>query len=389
MMKRSVTVAHDDGLDLLAVAENSGLSKTHIPSTVGEGSSKTARMKESFTLAHDGGLDLLAVTESSGLSKTHIPSAVGEEGSKTARMKESFTLAYDGGLDLLAVSENSGLSKTHIPSAVAEGSSKTARMKESFTLAHDGGLDVKAVTENCNVSRAHMPPGEGPEVGDMVTRERGVRTPSVVGAKGGTRQKHVDKTSNFKSVVRKENLAVNAQKLAMTAGAKASKPSAVSKAAEHDHAEGTLAEEETGGRVRGAPHTRKAADTTTFERKPGQGAANQFSLENSRDVINSTPFTSKNFVAPQASDVPSLLSVAPTASLSLSKKEVSLEQSGDGLADMASMGRNRAVPRVKTNNLSEKEPEKKETKLRSVVLNRTNRGVVVANPYSRPRPVIQ
>ncbi|CAM9686884.1 unnamed protein product [Ectocarpus fasciculatus] len=160
----------------------------------------------------------------------------------------------------------------------------------------------------------------------MATRERGVRTASVVGAKGGIRQKHVDKTAGFESVARKEDLTASAQKLTMTAGAKASKPSAVSRAADHDHAEGTLAEEETGARVCGVPHTRKAADTSTFERNPGRNEDDQFSLENSRDAINSTPFTSKNFVAPQASDVPSLSGVAPTASLSLSKKEASLKQ---------------------------------------------------------------
>lgn len=390
LIKQSFTLAHDESFDILAVTDNLNLCSTNLPrSAVESASENTALINQSFTLAHDEGFDLLAVADKSGLSKTHIPSSAGEQSSKSALMKESFTLAHDGGLDLLTVTENSGLSKAHMPSTTGEMCSKSALMKESFTLAHDGGIDVKAVTQNSNVSKTHLPPGEGPAVADMKTREKGVRTPSVVGAKGGTIHKHVDKTSKFKSVAQKENLAANAQRLTMTAGAKASKPSAASKAAEHEHTEGTLAEEETSSRVRGAPHTRKAADISTFERKSGQ-SANQFSLGNSKDTINSTPFTSKNFVAPQDSSLPSFLSVAPTASLSLSQKEVSLkEQGGGGFADMLSMGRNKTVARVKTNNLSEKEPEQKETKLRSVVLNRTNRGVVVANPYNRPRPVIQ
>lgn len=387
LIKQSLTLAHDERLDLLAVTNKSALSKTHIPSNSGEQSSKSGLMKESFRLAHDGGLDLLAVTDKSGLSKTHIPSATGEMSSKSALMKESLTLAHDGGLDLVAVTENAGLSKTHIPSTTGKMSSKSALMKESFTLAYDGGLDLVAVTENCSVTKTHLPPGEGPAASDMQTKERGVRTPSVVGAKGGTRQKHVDKSSEFKSVTHKENLAASAQSINMTSGVKASKPSAASKTAEHEHTEGTLAEEESGSRVRGAPHTRKATDTSSFERKTAE--ANQFSLGNAKDAINSTPFTSKNFVAPQDRKLPSFLRIAPTASQSLSQKQVSLKESDRGLADMLSLGRNKGVSRVKTSNLSERAPEKKETKLRSVVLNRTNRGVVVANPYNRPRPMIQ
>ena len=62
---------------------------------------------------------------------------------------------------------------------------------------------------------------------------------------------------------------------------------------------------------------------------------------------------------------------------------MSLKPSSAGLTDMFSLGRNKNVARVKTINLSEKEPEVKETRLRSVALNRTNKGVVVANPYRR------
>lgn len=164
----------------------------------------------------------------------------------------------------------------------------------------------------------------------------------------------------------------------------ASKPRAAAAKPEHEHAESTFTEEETSTRVRGAPHTRKAVDTSTFQQD-----SNQFSLDNSKDAINGTPFTSTNYVAPRAKNLPAFLGVAPTASLTLSQKELSLKPSAEGLTDMLSMGRNKNVARVKTNNLSEKEPEQKETKLRSVVLNRTNRGVVVANPYNRPRPAIQ
>lgn len=55
---------------------------------------------------------------------------------------------------------------------------------------------------------------------------------------------------------------------------------------------------------------------------------------------------------------------------------------------MMSMGRNMGVSKVKTSNLTEKKPEQNEKKLRSIIMNRTNRGVVVANPYSTPRPQI-
>jgi len=53
------------------------------------------------------------------------------------------------------------------------------------------------------------------------------------------------------------------------------------------------------------------------------------------------------------------------------------------------MGRNRSVSKVKSGNLPSGKVEQKEAKLRSVVVDRTTRGVVLANPYSKPRPIIQ
>lgn len=349
-----------------------------------EAGSNTCLLQKSFTLAHDENFDVLEVTDKANLSTRNLPLSTADAGSNVNLAKASFTLAHDEGLDLLAVTQNSGITKTHMPSALGDS------VKSSFTLAHDRGLDLQAVTTNCNRSKTNLPHGEGPEVAEMKAKDIRVAVPSVVGATGGVRQKHTDKSSVVKSIAQKEDLAANTQRMAMTSGAKASRPSAASKTAEHQHADGRFAEEEgmNDARVRGAPHTRKAADTSQFQRKPG--ANNQFSLENSKDTINSMPFTSKNFTAPQSSSLPSGLRVAPTASLSLSQKEVSLKQGEkQGLADMLSMGRNRGVSRVKTVNLTEKEPDQNDKKLKSLVLNRTNRGVEVANPYSRPRPLLQ
>ena len=387
-IKESFTLAHDEGLDLLAVTDKSGLSRKLLPPSAVDVEGEAALVKDAFTAAHDGGLDLLAVKENCNLSKTHLPPSDGDSGGKAALVKESFTLAHDGSLDLYAVTDNCNMSKTHLPPSAGESGSKAALMKESFTLPHDRSLDLGAVTKHSNVSKTNFPPSEAPVVADMRMSERGVATPSVVGATGGVVQKHTDKNSEIKSVSHKENLAALTQRLSIASGKKASKPSAVRKASDHEHAEGTLAEEESGYKVRGKPHTHKAADVSKFAKPDSGKTVNQFSLGNSKDSINATPLTSKNFTAPQPDNLPSFLRVAPTASVSLAQKELSLKPSSGGLSDLVSMGRNRTVPNVKTANLSEKEPEQKETKLRTVVMNRTNKGVVVANPYNRPRPTI-
>lgn len=268
--------------------------------------------------------------------------------------------------------------------APVESGGTAVHIKESFTLAHDESLDVLAVTENSNLSKARVPRSEASAVRDLSTRERGIPTPSVVGAPGGVTTKHTDKSSEFKSTAQKENLAASAQRVSMASGIKASKPSAASSSADHEHAGDRFAEEETGARVRGAPHLRKAAEVSRFS---AASIDNQFSLGNAKDTINGTPFTSKNFAAPRNKSMPALLSVAPTASLSLSARDVSLKAS-EGMADMLSMGRNKGVVSVKTSNLTEKKPEQNEKKLRTIVMDRANRGVVVANPYSTPRPFI-
>ena len=350
-----------------------------------EAGGNTCLLQKSFTLKHDENFDFLDVTDKANLCTRNLPLSTTDAGSSVNFAKASCTLAHDEGLDLMVVTQNAGISKTHMPPASGDA------VKASFTLAHDSGLDLQAVTSNCNRSKTNLPHGEGPGAAEMKTKDVRVAVPSVIGAKGGVRQKHKDKSSVVKSISQKEDIAASTQQMARTSGAKASRPSAASKSAEHQHADGRLAEEEGAkdASVRGAPLTRKAADTSRFQEKPSAGTNNQFSLDNSKDTINSTPFTSKNFTAPQSKTLPSGLRVAPTASLSLSQKEVSLKKGTDGLADMLSMGRNKAVPTVKTANLSEKEPDQKDQKLKSFVLSRTNRGVDVANPYSRPRPLLQ
>ena len=346
--------------------------------------SNTALINRSFTLAHDEQFDTLAVEDRSNLSKANLPRSDIDQTVNPALAKASFTGAHDESLDLVAVREKSGISRANLPSSAEHSNSNSALVKASFKLAHDGGVDVMSARENCNQTKTHLPPKEAPPVPNMATVERGVTTPSVVGSTGGVRKKHKDKSSEVRSVSQKENLSFKAHELSAASGKKASKPQSASRAPEHEHAESTFTEEETSSRVRGAPHTRKASDTSKFKE-----SKNQFSLENSKDTINTTPFTSTNFVAPKAQGVPAFLSVAPTASMSLSQKQLSLKPSSGGLTDMLSMGRNKNVTSVKTSNLSEREPEQRETKLRSVVLNRTNKGVVVANPYNRPRPTIQ
>lgn len=342
-----------------------------------EAGSNTFMLQESFTLAHDENFDVLDVTDKANLSTRNLPLSTTDAGKNTSLAKASLTLAHDECLDLLAVTHNSGMTKTHMPSAPGES------VKSSFTLAHDRQLDLGAVTSNSNRSKTNLPHGDGPGAAEMKAKDISVAVPSVVGAKGGVRHKHTDKSSVVKSISQKEDIAASTQRMAMTSGAKASRPSAASKSAEHLHADGKFAEEESskGATIRGAPLTRKAADTSRFEQEA--------STDNSKDTINSTPFTSRNFTAPQSKTLPSGLGVAPTASLTLSQKEMSLKHGTDGLADMLSMGRNKAVSTVKTVNLSEKEPDQKEQKLKSLVLNRTNRGVQVANPYNRPRPLLQ
>ena len=346
--------------------------------------SNTALINQSFTLTHDEQMDTLAVADRANLSKANLPRSDINQSVNPALVKTSFTGAHDENLDLAAIREKSGISRANLPTCAEHSNLNSALVKASFRLPHDGGVDLMSVRENSNQTKTHLPPTEAPPVPDMATAERGVATPSVVRATGGIRKKHKDKSSEIRSVSQKENLTFKAHELSTASGKKASKPQSASRASEHEHTEGTLAEEETSSRVRGAPHTRKASDTSKFKE-----SKSQFSLENSKDKINTTPFTSTNFVAPKAQGVPAFLSVAPTASMSLSQKELSLKPSSGGLTDMFSMGRNKNVTSVKTNNLSEREPEQKETKLRSVILNRPNKGVVVANPYNRPRPTIQ
>ena len=346
--------------------------------------SNTALINQSFTLTHDEQYDTLAVVDRANLSKSNLPRSDIDQSVNPALVKGSFTGAHDENLDLPAVRVKSGISTANLPSSAEHSNCNSALVKASFKLAHDGGVDVMSVRENCNQSKTHLPPKAAAPVPAMATVERGVATPSVVGATGGVRKKHKDKASEVRSVSQKENLSFKAHELSAAAGKMAARPRAAATKPEHEHAESTFTEEETTTTVRGAPHTRKAVDTSTFQQN-----SNQFSLENSKDAINSTPFTSTNYVAPKAKNLPAFLGVAPTASLTLSQKELSLKPSVEGLTDMLSMGRNKNVARVKTNNLSEKEPQQKETKLRSVVLNRTNKGVVVANPYNRPRPAIQ
>eukprot|EP00752_Nemacystus_decipiens_P015861 g14169.t1 len=373
----------DESFDLDASnAENWEIDK-HVASASRapiDSGSNTALINQSFTLAHDEQIDTLAVGDKSNLSKSNLPRSDIDQSVNPALAKASFTVAHDEDLDLVAVREKSGISRANLPSSAEHSNCNSALVRASFKLPHDGGIDVMSVRENCNRTKTRLPPKESPPVADMATADRGVATPSVVGAKGGVLKKHKDKSSEVRSISQKENLTFKAHELSAASGKKASKPSAANRKSDHEHAEGTLAEEEGSSRVRGAPHTRKAVDTSTF-----QQGNNQFSLGNSKDAINNTPFTSTNYAAPKADNIPALLSVAPTASISLSQKEVSLKPSSAGLTDMLSMGRNKNVARVKTTNLSEKEPEVKETKLRSVVLDRRNRGVVVANPYARPK----
>lgn len=163
-------------------------------------------------------------------------------------------------------------------------------------MSHDESLDILAVTENSGLTRTHRPRSDASSVRDLSTRERGIATPSVVGASGGVRQKHINKKLEFKSTSQKENLTETSQRVSMATGMKASKPSSTTNKPEHEHAEERFSEEETGGRVRGAPKLRKATDTSKFRQsEPG----NQFSLGNSKDGINSTPFTSTNLAAPE------------------------------------------------------------------------------------------
>lgn len=346
--------------------------------------SNTALVNRSFTLTHDERMDTLAVTDRANLSKANLPRSDIDESAHPALQKASFTVAHDENLDLHAVRNESGISRTNLPYSAEHSNCNSVLVKASFELPHDGSVDVMVMRADCNQSKTHLPSKEDAPVPVMATVERSLATPSVVGATGGVLKRHMDKTSEVRSVAQKENLSFKTHELSTASGKVASKPRAAATKQEHSQKESTLTEEETSARVRGAPHTRKAVDTSTF-----QQGSNQFSLENSRDVINSTPFTSTNYAAPQAKNLPALVGVAPTASVTLSQKQHSLKPSSGGLTDMLSMGRNKNVARVKTDNLSEKEPEQRETKLRSVVLDRTNRGVVVANPYNRPRPVMQ
>ncbi len=258
-------------------------------------------------------------------------------------------------------------------------------IQKSFTLAHDDRINTLPITKGAGIDRTHVEQPVGRSNGELATRERGVATPAVVGAAGGVRHGHVDKNSDFKTTTGKENLSADSQRLTASAGKKSMTPAFVSNA-EHAHAEKTFAEEERSAtNIRGAPLLRKAADVSQFN------GESQFSLENSKDTINENPFTSKNFAAPQNKTLPSFLRIAPTASISLSGKDLTLK-SGDsamsGVTDLMGLGRGSRVSTIKTSNLSEKKPEEKETKLRTVMINRTTRGVSVSNPYSNPRPMI-
>ncbi|CAN0297171.1 unnamed protein product [Ectocarpus sp. 6 AP-2014] len=347
--------------------------------------SNTALINRSFSLAHDEGIDTLAVADRAGLSKS-LPRSDIDTSVNTALHVQSVTPAHDDSLDLFSVREKANVARTNLPSSAEQSNCNSALIKASFELSHDGGIDTQAVIQNCGRSKTHLPPSEPPPVADMLAVDRGLSTPSVVGATSGVRKKHTDKSGEFQSVSKKEDLSASAQQVSLASGKRASKPSAASRKAEHEHADGKFAEEETSSAVRGAPHTRKAADISRFNATTGD--VNQFSLGNSKDAINRVPFTSSNHLAPQATTLPKKLAVAPTASVALSKKEVTLKASDQGLADMFSMGRNKQVANVKTFNLSEKEPDQQDRPLRTIVLDRTNKCRVVGNPYSRPRPTI-
>ena len=347
--------------------------------------SNTALLNQSFSLAHDEQLETLEVSDRAGLSKS-LPRSDIDTSVNTALQLDSVTVAHDEDLNLLSARERANISRSRLPSSAENSNCNAATIRASFRLPHDGGIDIQAVIQNCGRAKTHVPPSVPPPKADMSIADRAVATPSVVGAAGGVRVKHKDKSGDLRSTAKKENLSANAQLLSLASGKKASKPSAASTKPDHGHADKTFAEEDTSSRVRGAPHIRKAADKSKFDSSAGD--ANQFSLSNSKDAINTTPFTSNHHLAPQAPGLPASLAVAPTASMALSQKEVSLKPSDGGLTDMFSIGRNKQVATVKTSNLSEKEVLQKDTKLRSVVLDRTNRGVVLANPYNRPRPTM-
>ena len=153
---------------------------------------------------------------------------------------------------------------------------------------------------------------------DTTLKNASVKTPSFVGAAGGTRSMPVSKDSQIKTNDHHESLGQAASRVISSVGTSSLVKAFVSKPS-HEFTEESVSETKYGEtEMRKRSLFMKAKDTSE-----------EMNLGQKRDIINEKEFTSKNFLAPTDKTVPKYLRGKPTSSLTLSKNEIHLKEDSD------------------------------------------------------------
>ena len=250
---------------------------------------------------------------------------------------------------------------------------KSTNLLPSFKVAHDDVIESFKVSQN--VARSSRTKNASTEKVNKL-KDSAIETQTVLGAPGGNRLEAINKESRFRSKAKDETLALQASSIDFKSSSKSVGPTGLVVKQDHTPTDQKLAEVDTAQRVRGV--------TQRVKRDIIDG--DSFVLNEAKSRINQREFTSSNVAAPQNTNLPPHLRVAPTSSITATT-DMTLKDNAVDTAAPTTRGK-RATTTTSTTSPSLGEPTK-ENSGRNLALF-TDRMVsgdalkLLANPYSRP-----